>query len=285
MLTAAVAIVGGLTTWRLADRARRAGASDRARRVRGGTAFRLPAVVRQPLARWIADAGAELEPEAALGWWALGGVCAVLVGAAVAPVTGLLAAGGALGVVPALLTIGRARVQRRLDLAVPELLERVAGELRSGGTVALALADTSAESPLQLGEITRRVALGASLQDALAAWSERLGRRDVSAAAGAVGLAAAVGGRAADALDGLAASLRARLAALADARSLAAQARLSAIVVGVAPMGFVAFSALTDPGAVTSLIGTGIGRTCLVLGLTLEAIAVVWIRHILRSEP
>ena len=285
VLTAAVATAGGLTAWLLARSARRSSATARARQIHDAPRFRLPALVRRPLQRRLTDAGAELDPEAALGWWGLGGACAVVLGAAVGPVTAVLAAAGTLGSVPLLLATGRARVQHRLDLAVPELLERVAGELRSGGTVGLAVADSSSESPLQLGEITRRVALGAAFRDALATWSERLDRRDVRAAAGALGLAATVGGRAAGALDGLAESLRARLAALDDARALAAQARLSAVVVGAAPMGFVAFSALIDPGALQSLVGTGTGRVCLVVGLGLELAAAVWMRRILRSEP
>ena len=38
-----------------------------------------------------------------------------------------------------------------------------------------------------------------------------------------------------------------------------------------------------DPRAVTALVGTGVGRACLVVGLALEALAALWIRRILRS--
>ena len=68
---------------------------------------------------------------------------------------------------------------------------------------------------------------------------------------------------------------------MAEARSLSAQARLSAVVVGAAPLGYLAFSALVDPAAVTALVDTGVGRVCLVLGLGLEALAGLWIRRIL----
>jgi tight adherence protein B len=70
---------------------------------------------------------------------------------------------------------------------------------------------------------------------------------------------------------------------MAEARSLSAQARLSAIVVGAAPLGYLAFAALVDPGSVTALVATGVGRVCLVLGLGLEVLAALWIRRILRS--
>ncbi len=66
-----------------------------------------------------------------------------------------------------------------------------------------------------------------------------------------------MGGRAADALDGLASSLRDRLDAVAEAHALSTQARLSAVVVGAAPLGYLAFAALVDAGSVTALVGTG----------------------------
>ena len=93
------------------------------------------------------------------------------------------------------------------------------------------------------------------------------------AAAGALAVANTIGGRAADAIDGLASSLRHRLDASAEARALSAQSRLSAVVVGAAPIGYLAFSSLIDPGSVTALVGTGVGRVCLVLGLALEGLA------------
>jgi Flp pilus assembly protein TadB len=70
---------------------------------------------------------------------------------------------------------------------------------------------------------------------------------------------------------------------MAEARALSAQARLSALVVGAAPLGYLAFSALVDPAAVTALVDTGVGRVCLLLGLGLEALAGLWIRRILGS--
>ena len=97
-------------------------------------------------------------------------------------------------------------------------------------------------------------------------------------------MAAALGGRAADAIDGLATSLRHRLDAAAEARALSSQARLSAVVVGAAPIGYLAFSSLVDQRAVGVLVGTGVGRVCLVVGIALEALAALWIRRIVRAE-
>jgi tight adherence protein B len=128
-----------------------------------------------------------------------------------------------------------------------------------------------------------RTELGVPLADSLTGWPLDHDAPGVRAAAGALAVAATMGGRAADAIDGLASSLRHRLDAVAEARSLSAQARLSAVVVGAAPLGYLAFAAMVDPGAVTALVDTGVGRVCLVVGLALEALAGLWIRRILRS--
>jgi len=285
LLTILVALAGSSFTIALARSARRVGATHRARQMGGTRAVRLPRPIRRRLVRMLAGAGIDVTPEAAAGWWVLGGGCIVVLATALSPVTGLLGLGAAIAAGPVVVTTRRARMRDELDHAVPDLLERTAIELRSGGTVIAAVTNAQTTNALALSSIIRRVELGAGFSDALAAWADRLGRPDVRAAAGAFGLAAAVGGRAADALDGLAASLRARLAALAEARAQAAQARLSAIVVGAAPVVFLAFSAVTDPTAVRTLVATSFGRVCLAIGLAMELLAVAWIRRIVRSEP
>jgi tight adherence protein B len=167
------------------------------------------------------------------------------------------------------------------------VLEQVASELRGGGTVPNAVARLAASESLVAADLHRvrtRTELGLSLADALTAWPAEHDAPGVHAAAGAFAVAATVGGRAADAIDGLASSLRQRLDAADDARALSSQARMSAVVVGAAPVGYLVFSSLVDPAAVTVLVGTGIGRVCLAVGLGLEALAALWIRRIVRAE-
>ncbi len=131
--------------------------------------------------------------------------------------------------------------------------------------------------------IRARAALGLGLAGSLATWPEERPVPAVRAAAGALAVAATIGGRAAAALDGLAASLRERLGATAEARSLSAQARLSAVVVGGAPLAYLLFGAIADPGSAEALVSTGPGRVCLVAGLTCEGLAAMWMRRIVRA--
>src|SRR5262249_60092854 len=169
---------------------------------------------------------------------------------------------------PTALVLARARRERAFATGLPGALEQVAAELRGGGTVAAAVERLAAGPGAVASDLRRvrvRTQLGLPLADALAGWPGDHDAPGVRASAGALAVAATMGGRAADAIDGLATSLRHRLDAVAEARSLSAQARLSAVVVGAAPLGYLAFSALVDPGSVTVLVGTGVGRVCLVI--------------------
>jgi tight adherence protein B len=133
-----------------------------------------------------------------------------------------------------------------------------------------------------LRRVRARADLGLGLADALATWPTERSLPSVRATAGALALASAVGGGAADALEGLSISLRERSGAVAEARALSAQARVSAIVVGAGPVGYLALSALLDPRSFDTLAGTAPGRTCLAIGLALDGAALLWMRRIVR---
>ena len=53
-------------------------------------------------------------------------------------------------------------------------------------------------------------------------------------------------------------------------------------MVGATPLAYLGFVSLADPGTVETLVSTGPGRVCLVLGLGLEALAALWMRTLLR---
>jgi tight adherence protein B len=243
--------------------------------------------VRPRLEQALFEADVAREPEAAVELWLIGVIGVLVVTLAVAPGMVILALGAALVAGPGALLVARTRRERRFVVALPGALEQDAADLRGGGTVAGAVErlahGTSVVAP-DFQRVHTRTQLGVALSDALARWPSEHDAPGVRAAAGAFAVAASLGGRAADAIDGLATSLRHRLDAAAEARALSSQARLSAVVVGAAPLGYLAFSSLVDPRAVGVLVGTGVGRVCLVLGVGLEVLAAVWIRRIVRAE-
>ena len=287
MLTLAVACAGPFACVALVAAARRASAGDRLRAATDRRRWRLSGRARPRVERALLDADIGREPEEAIELWLIGVLGVLMVTVAVAPGMVVLAVPAALVAGPAGLWLARARRERRFTAALPAALEQVAAELRGGGTVAGAverLSEGDAVVALDFRRIHTRTQLGLSLADALSGWPVEHDAPGVRAAAGAFAVAASLGGSAADAIDGLATSLRHRLDAAAEARALSSQARLSAVVVGAAPLGYLAFSSLVDARSVGALVGTGVGRVCLVVGLALEALAALWIRRIVRSE-
>ncbi|MFA5882610.1 MAG: type II secretion system F family protein [Acidimicrobiia bacterium] len=287
MRLAAAAAAGG-TAAVLGRRAWREPSRARLRAARVRSRWRLPVAVRRPLGRALHDAQLAVTPEDAVGMAItavlVAGLLAAAFSVALAPVAALgVAVAGPVGLV-----LARGRGQRRFVAALPAFVELMSARLRSGHTVATALADAGARSDVVAPDVRgllQRMELGEPLSGALAWWAEERRLDPVRAVAGSLAVATETGGAAADALEGLARSLRDQLGARAEAASLSAQARLSAFVVGLAPIAYVVFASAVDPHAASALVTSTTGRLCLVLGLALDALGALWMRRIARSEP
>jgi tight adherence protein B len=285
MRTGFVAVIGAITCVLAARAARRLAVRDR---LRERAAPRpIPGRLARPLARALDAAALDVSIRQALHAWILAGLIGGVLGIGVDGLaTGIVGSGGVLTAAPIVLFSARHRRARRLASAVPATIERVAAELRAGGTVTTAVVAVAAgDNPLarDLARVDARMRLGASLTGALQAWASERPVVGVDAAAGALAMCSVVGGRAADALDGLASSLRDRLAVIAEARALSSQARMSAIVIGGAPLVFLVWSAIADPHTLHGLGATAVGRVCIVVGLALEGLGLWWMRRILRA--
>ncbi len=177
----------------------------------------------------------------------------------------------------------RARAHRRLIGELPEVLELIARSLRGGANLRGALADvTDQDTPAarSLRSVLLRVEAGDRLGDALDAWAARLDDPNADLARAVLRLGDATGAAVAGSLEQAATSLRDRAALAAEIQALSSQARLSAIVIGVAPLAFLALSAAVDPSSAAVLVTTRFGLACLVLGLGLDAIGVGWMRRL-----
>jgi tight adherence protein B len=281
-----LAVLGTAIAASFARRARRYAVADRLRPARVSR-DRIPPALRARIASALDAAALEVTAEHAVSTWLWSVTVAAALGLGFGgPQIGVgLALATGVGAPLAVLSMHDRRA-RQIAVVVPDTLERVASELRSGGTVATAISAVAAgDGPLapDMARIDARISLGASLVQALAAWTSERTAAGVDASAGALALCSSVGGRSADALDGLASSLRDRLAVAAEARAVSSQARMSAVVVGGAPVAYIAWSAVVDPHALHVLTGTGFGRVCLLLGLGLEGLGAWWMRGIVRS--
>lgn len=284
MLTLAIGVSGTALTWRLLRVARRTASVERARRL-APTARTLPPRVRRRVAALLDAAAIDLAPEEAARWWATTIAISGLVGLGVAPVIAALGAAGAGVGGPVVLWSARGRRARLLAAALPDALDDLAGELRAGGTIVGGIGRLAGGSGVLADEMRRveaRTGLGARVPDALAAWARETSATGARSFAGALALSATVGGRCAGALEGLASSLRERHAVVAEARALSAQARSSAAVMVVGPAGYLVWSAVADRRSLDALVATTPGRVCLVVGVALEVVGVLWMRRIAR---
>jgi tight adherence protein B len=250
----------------------------------GQTRLRPPAW----FARALADTALPVSPEAAwTGWLASGGI--VLLGAAVV-------GGASLGVVvvavvsgAGLLTLAclRGRAARLADAALPEAVDALARALRTGATLAHAVAEVAERTSGPLGDdlriVAAEVAAGSSLVGALDGWAARAGTPGARLVAAAAALSAETGGAAARALDGVAATLRANRGVLGELHAQSAQARLSALVIALAPLAFGVLALGTDRRSAAFLLGTPVGLACLLTGLALDGVAAWWMQRITAS--
>ncbi len=286
-MIAMIAGVGGpFVVVALVRAATRADSRERARTLAAPRRSIVPAAVRAWIDRRLNAAGLDVDAERAVQLWLIAAGVMGLLAVPIAWPLVLPAVAVALAAGPIALRVLRYRHLRAVDAALPGALDTVAAELRAGGTVRDAVAVlTRAGGPLAADfcRIEARVALGTGFADALDRWATERGTDTVRALAGALAVADGVGGRAVDALEGLARSLRDAQGAASEARALSAQARMSAIVVGAAPFAYLTFQMVTDPASTGTLFATPAGQLCLLLGLGLEALAVVWMRKIVGA--
>ena len=241
----------------------------------------------QWLAPALSAAAVDLEPAVAWALWWIGGSLLLLV---------VLVVGG---LVPAALVLGAAalgpflvlRSRRgqgaaRVEAALPVALEAMARALRSGGSMRQAVEEAAVATPeplaAELRLVSAQAARGGPLATALQGLGERQPLPGVRLAVAALCLGVETGGAQARAVDGVASTLRDRLGVTAEVRALSAQARLSAVIIGLAPVGFGAFAAATDPRTATFVFHTVPGLLLLAVGLALDGLGWLWMRRLSR---
>lgn len=176
----------------------------------------------------------------------------------------------------------RRRIRRR-DEALPFVLDAVARSLRSGASLLQALGEAAAEPGTLQRDLRALVAeaeRGAGLDRALQAWAEAQPPGPLRLGAAALGMSAEMGGATARTVEGVAATVRQRLEVAGESRALTSQARISAQVIALAPLGFCAIGAATDPELARFLFVTPVGWAFLVSGALLDLAGAAWMRRL-----
>lgn len=253
------------------------------------SAVTLPSFLHVP--PWVVLAmrrgGMSIDPSLVWTRWMLfttGAALVALIGYGVVPA--VLVSLCAIGAPSLLLWALRDRLNNRLVAGLPVFLESIARSMRSGASLRQALEESvsSIGEPINddLRGIVAEIAAGVPISAALERWAIKRPLPGVRLAVASLLLGAETGGAHARALDGIAATLRGELGLSAEVKALSSQARTSALVMATAPLAFAVFTTITDGATASFLFGTPAGWACLVAGLTLDAIAALWMQHLAK---
>ncbi|RMX04872.1 hypothetical protein D8I35_13505 [Corticibacter populi] len=156
--------------------------------------------------------------------------------------------------------------RRRLDKLLeqmPDALNMMAGAMRSGGSLAMAMDLIVEETPppfsQEISLVLREQKLGVSLDDALENLAQRAPLQDVELLVSAITISKDVGGSLAEVLERLASTLRAKAAMEGKIKALTSQGKLQGIVVGLLPVLLALVLFQMEPEAMAPLLNTYYG--------------------------
>ncbi len=180
---------------------------------------------------------------------------------------------------------GPRRDRRELARDLPEVVEALARAVRAGssirGAITATASGTRGAAGADLVHLAARLDRGTPLAAVLDEWRAlRHDVREVALVAVALQIASEAGGSVARTLDGVADTIRGQQHLRAEIRALASQAEASALLITALPLAFAVVAGAADPDTLAFLVTTPIGLACLAVGLTLDAVALIWMRRI-----
>ncbi|MET0323195.1 MAG: type II secretion system F family protein [Duganella sp.] len=152
--------------------------------------------------------------------------------------------------------ISRRRL-RRFEHQLPDALLMMAGSLRAGASLGMALDAVAAESAPPVSQefelLQRELRLGADFAVALGALEHRVPLPDLTLVTSAMALSREVGANLAETLESLAKTLRARLQMEGKIRSLTAQGKMQGLVMSALPLLLILVLNVMEPEAMAPL--------------------------------
>lgn len=183
------------------------------------------------------------------------------------------------------------RVRRRRAAfadQLPDVLQLVAGSLRSGFSLAQALdAVVREDTQPAAGEISRALAetrIGVELEDALDRIAYRMASDDLKWIVMAIRIQREVGGNLAEVLLNTVTTMRERAQMRRQVRALSAEGRLSAYVLLALPFGMAAYFYISRPEYLVPLYTTFPGIVLLVIAVVFMALGSFWMSRLVKVE-
>jgi Flp pilus assembly protein TadB len=245
---------------------------------------------RERLIARLQAAGLALRPAE---WLALR-VCVAIAGAALLfaphphPLTLLLGGGLGWAATAAYLRVRTARRRRAFADDLAEMLQLLAGSLRSGFSLQQAMDAAARESRDPMGsELRRAIAearFGTRLEDALAKVSVRMDSEDFTWVVLAIRIQREVGGNLADILLTTAGTIRERAFLARHVKALSAEGRMSAYILIAMPIGIAGWMSLTARDYIAPLFTTTIGKAMLAAMAVQLVIGYLWLRKTIQVK-
>jgi tight adherence protein B len=245
---------------------------------------------RQTIVERLDRAGIRMKPEE----WVVLQVATVLVLAALLAILsrnvfGVLV-GGVLGyfAVQSYLKFMTARRQRAFNDQLPDVLQLIAGSLRSGFSLNQAVAAVVREgtepTASEFARALTEVRLGSTLEDALDRVSERMECADLHWVVLAVRISREVGGNLAEVILNTVSTMRERAQIRGQIRVLSAEGRISARILIALPFLLTGYLLLTRPSYLKPLYTTGVGISLVISGIVLLGVGSFWISRLVKIE-
>jgi tight adherence protein B len=243
----------------------------------------------EPLSELLARSGLKMT----LGTLVLASIFAALAAMAVVsrfvPGVAMLGAGAAAAVLPYFFV--KHVATKRLAVfeeQFPEAVDLIARALRAGHALPTALQMVSDEIPAPVGAEFRLLFdqqnFGMSLPEALKAFGSRIPLIDARFFVTAVLTQREMGGNLSEVLDKLSAVIRDRFKVKRQVRAVSAHGRITGAVLMALPPVTAGVLFVLSPTHIRLLVDDPMGVQMVVMGVTLQAIGIVWIRRILRVE-
>lgn len=197
--------------------------------------------------------------------------------------------GGLILMLPRIILTGALRRRMgRFDAQWPDALTAIAGALRSGASIGIALKNVAQDAPSPMSQelslVLREHRMGLPLNQALSELNRRMPTESVELVTALLAVGNASGGSLADLLERLSTNLRARQHVTGKISVLTAQGKMQAWVMGALPLLLLAALSQIDPLSVELMFFSETGQLMLGIVMLLEGLGVFWLRRILTIE-
>ena len=170
----------------------------------------------------------------------------------------------------------------------PEALDFLARSVRAGNAFSIALELLAGESaePIksEITKVTREMALGASLEEALQGLISRIPLLEVRMFVAAVLLQRETGGNLSEVLSKLGVSVRERLRLRGQVQAASGQGRLTAKVLTFLPVATLLMLELVSPAYIRNLTDDPVGRNLLGMGVVSQILGYLVMQRMIKVE-